>query len=422
MSLINSIKNNSLLVKNFSSLTILQVSNYLFPLITFPYLVRVLGPEKYGLVNFAAAFVAYFNVFTDYGFNLSATKDISINRGNQNKVNEIFSTVLVIKFILFIVSLILFSALVFTIPKFSASSDIYIYSFLIVFGTILFPGWFFQGMEKMKYITITNITVKVIWMILVFSLIRSADDVLLLVILNGCSFILIGLFSLILLVRIFKVKFILPSFSQIKTELINGWYVFVSTASITLYTTSNVFILGLFANNEVVGYFAAADKIRIAVQGLFGNAGQTVFPHLSKMFLDSKKEAAVFVKKYRNYSVSIAVVLTLILFVFAKPIVMIVLGNGYESSINVFRIILFLSPIMLLSNIYGIQVMLTLNYKKEFFRIILFAGAVNLILSFILVPLYLEIGTAIAVVITETIVTAGMIAFVTKKKLLATDV
>jgi PST family polysaccharide transporter len=409
---------NKTLVQNFSSLTILQFSNYLFPIITFPYLVRVLGPEKFGLVNFAAAFVAYFNVFTDYGFNLSATKDISINRNNPNKVNEIFSTVLVIKLILSVVSLMVFSLLIFTIPRFSANSEIYFYSFLIVLGAVLFPGWFFQGMEKMKYITVTNVTVKIIWTILVFVLVRSADDVLLLVILNGASFILIGVLSLILLIGIFKVKFIPPSISEIKLQLINGWYLFVSTASITLYTTSNVFILGLFAGNEVVGYFAAADKIRIAVQGLFGNAGQTVFPHLSKMFAESKKEAIVFVKKYRNYSVTVAVILTLILFVLAKPVVLIVLGSGYEPSINVFRIILLLPLIILLSNIYGIQIMLNLNYKKEFSRIILSAGIVNLLLSFILVPLYLEIGTAIAVVITETIVTAGMIAFVKRKKIL----
>jgi len=409
---------NKTLVQNFSSLTILQFSNYLFPIITFPYLVRVLGPEKFGLVNFAAAFVAYFNVFTDYGFNLSATKDISINRNNPNKVNEIFSTVLVIKLILSVVSLMVFSLLIFTIPRFSANSEIYFYSFLIVLGAVLFPGWFFQGMEKMKYITVTNVTVKIIWTILVFALVRSADDVLLLVILNGASFILIGVLSLILLIGIFKVKFIPPSISEIKLQLINGWYLFVSTASITLYTTSNVFILGLFAGNEVVGYFAAADKIRIAVQGLFGNAGQTVFPHLSKMFAESKKEAIVFVKKYRNYSVTVAVILTLILFVLAKPVVLIVLGSGYEPSINVFRIILLLPLIILLSNIYGIQIMLNLNYKKEFSRIILSAGIVNLLLSFILVPLYLEIGTAIAVVITETIVTAGMIAFVKRKKIL----
>jgi len=409
---------NIVLFKNFSSLTILQFSNYLFPLITFPYLVRVLGPEKFGLVNFAAAFVAYFNVLTDYGFNLSATQEISINRNNKQKINEIFSSVLLIKLALFFISGFVFIFLVLSIPKFSSNSLIYIFSFMIVFGTVLFPVWFFQGMEEMKYITFINIAIKTVWVVSVFLLIHSAKDVLLLVILNGSSFILIGLISLVILRIKFKIEFILPEMNEIKRQLTEGWYIFVSTASITLYTTSNIFILGLLTNNTIVGYFSAADKIRAAIQGLFQNASTAIFPHLSKLFQESKTSAIKFIKNYLKLSVSIAIIVTIIMFILAKPIVLIVLGNNYLSSVNVFRIIVFLPLIILLSNIYGIQIMLNLGYKKEFSRIILFAGIVNLILSVILVPLYFEIGTAIAVVITELIVTTGMYYFVNRKKIL----
>ncbi len=409
---------NKVLIQNFSSLTILQFSNYLFPLITFPYLVRVLGPEKFGLVNFAAAFVMYFNVLTDYGFNLSATQEISINRDNKGKINEIFSSVLVIKLSLFFIGALIFIMLVLSIDKFSSDSLVYIFSFLMVFGTVLFPVWFFQGMEEMKYITFINVGVKTLWVIAVFVFIKSQEDVLLLVILNGTSFILIGLVSLVILIIYFDVKFIIPHFKEIKKQLTEGWYIFVSTASITLYTTSNIFILGLFANNTIVGYFAAADKIRVAMQGLFQNASQAIFPHLSKLFQESKLSAIRFIKNYLKLSVSIAIIITIIMFILAKPVVLIVLGSNYLSSVNVFRIIVFLPLIILLSNIYGIQIMLNVGYKKEFFRIILFAGIVNLILSFILVPMYFEIGTAIAVVVTELIVTAGMYNFVRKKKIL----
>ncbi len=409
---------NKVLIQNFSSLSILQFSNYLFPLITFPYLVRVLGPDKFGLVNFAAAFVTYFNVLTDYGFNLSATQAISVNRDDKNKINEIFSSVLVIKSGLFLVGALIFLILVFTINKFSSDSLVYIFSFLMVIGTVLFPVWFFQGIEKMKYITFINISVKALWVLFVFLLIHSPSDVLLLVILNGSSFVLIGIVSQIIIRLKFKVEFVFPPYSEIKKQLVEGWYIFVSTASITLYTTSNIFILGLFANNTVVGYFAAADKIRIAIQGLFGNASQTIFPHLSKLFKESKRQAIVFVKKYLKFSMIASGILTVFTFIFAKEIILIVVGSKFIHSINVLRIIVFLPIIILLSNIFGIQVMLNLGYKKEFFRVILFAGIVNLILSFILVPLYFEMGTAVAVLITEIIVTAGMYGFVRKKKIL----
>jgi len=412
------LKKNKVLVQNFSALSVLQFSNYLFPLITFPYLVRVLGPEKFGLVNFAAAFVAYFNVLTDYGFNLSATQEISVNRENKEKINEIFSSVLLIKLSLFLVSGIIFAILILSIPKFSSDSLIYIFSFLIVFGTVLFPAWFFQGMEEMKYITFINVGVKALWVIAVFILIKSQEDVLLLVILNGTAFILIGLVSLVILKLYFNVKFIFPAFEEIKKQLTEGWYIFISTASITLYTTSNIFILGLFTNNTVVGYFAAADKIRVALQGLFQNASQTIFPHLSKLFKESQQHAIRFVKKYLKLTAIVAGVLTIITFIFAKEIILIVVGSKFIPSINVLRIIVFLPLIILLSNIYGIQIMLNLGYKKEFSRIILFAGIVNLILSFILVPMYFEIGTSIAVVITECIVTFGMYDFVRRKKIL----
>lgn len=413
--------NNKTLIENFSSLSILQFSNYIFLLITLPYLVRVLGPANYGLVNFATAFAMYFQIFTDYGFNLTATQEISVNRGNPQKINRIFSVVLVIKIILFFISAVIFAALVFAIPKFSTDSLVYLFSFLIVLGTVLFPVWFFQGMERMKYITIISLSVKSLWAVSIFVLIKSGNDVLLLILLNGISYILIGVISLIVIIIEFKIKFVIPKISEIKKQLIDGWNVFSSTASISLYTISNVFVLGLFAGNTVVGYFSAADKIRIAVQGLFQNASQSVFPHLSRLFVESKTAAVKFVKKYLKYGVTLAGITTIIIIIFSKVIVIVILGDKFLPSINVLRILMFLPVIILLSNIYGIQIMLNLGYKKEFSKIVFFAGILNLILLFILVPLFLEMGAAISVVVTECFVTIEMFYFVRKKKILEPD-
>ncbi|MCG6913284.1 oligosaccharide flippase family protein, partial [bacterium BMS3Abin03] len=138
------------LIQSFTSLSILQIANYLFPLIVLPYVVRVLGPAKYGLINFAAAFVAYFSLICDYGFNLSGTKTISLIRNEKEKLSRTFSAILTIKIIFVILSFLILVLVVFTIPFFKSNWDLYLLSFGIVLGTVLFPNWFYQGIEQMK--------------------------------------------------------------------------------------------------------------------------------------------------------------------------------------------------------------------------------------------------------------------------------
>src|SRR3989339_509467 len=157
-----------ILLGNFFSLSVLQVLNYLLPLITLPYLIRVLGPEKYGLIAFGTAFLTYFQLFTDYGFNLSATKDISINRENNKKISEIFSSVIIIKTVLMLFSFIIIFFIVTSFSKFNSQKEVYYLISLSLIGNVLFPIWFFQGIERMKYITYFNVIARVTATLLVF--------------------------------------------------------------------------------------------------------------------------------------------------------------------------------------------------------------------------------------------------------------
>lgn len=389
----------------------LQATNYILPLITLPYLVRVLGPEKFGLIAFAQAFIQYFNILTDYGFNLSATREISIYRDDKEKVSEIFSSVMIIKFGLLILSFIIMTILVFFFGKFRQDWLIYYLTFGMVLGQVLFPVWFFQGMEKMKYITYLNITAKLIFTVAIFVFIRQASDYIYVPFLNFMGFLVAGVLALWIVFKDFNVNFKLPSIRDIKHHLKEGWYIFISTMAVSLYTTSNTFILGLFTNNTVVGYYSGAEKIIKAIQGLLRPVSQTIYPHISKLASESKKKAIKFIRKTTLLVGGASFVFSLVVFIFADVIVNILLGNQYLESIAVLRILAFVPFIVGLSNIFGIQTMLTFDYKKAFSNILIVAGIINISLAFILAPLYQQNGISFSVLITEIFVTITMFIY-----------
>lgn len=403
------------LVQNIVSLGTLQFLNYIIPFITFPYVVRVLGPEKFGLVNFASAFVAYFNLITDYGFNLSATRDIAINKDDKVRISEIVCAVFLIKLILFFISLMIFSSVLISFEKFRSDPAIYLVNLTTLLGLTFTPVWFFLGVEKMKLITIPTLIVRSATTALVFLLIKSATDYIIYALLNGIGFILIGIIALIIMRFNIGIRFVVPELKEIRYQAKESGILFISTFSISLYTISNTFILGLFAPLNVVGYFAGADKIRAAVQNLLAPLTQAIYPHISRLFLESKPEALSYLRRVFRTAGLFSASCSLLLFLLAKPIVFLILGNRYYNSILVLRIIAFLPTIIFLSNLLGIQGMINLGFKKNFTRIIVLASVVNLILSFTLVPRYFEIGTAFAVLITELVVTSSMIVFMARR-------
>lgn len=386
-------------------------------MITLPYLVRILGPEKFGLVNFATAFCAYFALITDYGFTLSATKDISINRNNVDKVNSIYSSVMGIKIFLTITSAIIFTIIIFSFGIFSDELFLYLISFAGVIGTTFFPVWFFQGMEKMRYILFINISSRALTTSLIFVLVREQNDYLVLAALNALTLILVMIAGLYSVHKKFKTKFVFPSFESMKEQLKSGWSIFLSQVSINLYTSSNVFILGLFTNNTVVGYFTAADKIRSALQAMMNPLLQTVFPYVNHLLSVSSEAFINFNKKILRIALAGGITISLILFFFAADLVYLILGEGYSHSITVLKIIAWLPFLITFSNVTGVQTMLPLKRDKAFAIILLIAGVLNVVVSFIIVPVYFEIGTSVSVLITETFVTSSFLYYLLKRKI-----
>ena len=408
--MIGKYKNNKL-VKNFFSLSALQMVNYILPLITIPYLVRVIGPEKFGLLAFSTALITYFSIIVDYGFNLSATKEISINRDNRSKVVEIFSSVMTIKFILLIFSFVVLTIIVFSFDKFYQNYMIYYFTFGIAIGQMLFPIWLFQGLEDMKYITFINIFTKSIFTLAIFLFIKEESDFYLVPIFNSLGFIISGTIALYIIKNKFYISFKFQKFQIIKKYLKDSWYIFISNMAVSLYTVTTVFILGLFASNTVVSYYSAAEKIVKAVQSLLEPLAQAIFPHIGKISNNSKIKAIIFIRRITFYVGIFTFMMSCLLFFFAKDITLIILGDRFIESIKVIQILSFLPFMIGLSKIFGVQTMLNFNRQKAFSKILIFSSILNIILALIFVPMYHHIGSAYVVLFVETLVTISMFIY-----------
>jgi PST family polysaccharide transporter len=206
------------------------------------------------------------------------------------------------------------------------------------------------------------------------------------------------------------VKLTLPTIESIKHQLKEGWHIFISTVSISLYTTSNVFILGIFTNNTIVGYYSAAEKIVKAVQGLLMPVSQTVYPYISKLAIESKEKALNFIKKLAKLIGSAGFIISLIIFILSKPIVNLLLGNQYQQSIIILRILALLPFIIGLSNIFAVQGLYAFNFQWVVPRFVIPIGVFHVFLLLILTYFYSLVGTAISVIITETLITVFSVA------------
>jgi PST family polysaccharide transporter len=269
----------------------------------------------------------------------------------------------------------------------------------------------------MKYITYLNILAKSIFTVAIFVFVHEQSDFWIVPLLTSVGFIIAGILSLWIVKKEFNVNFRLQKMDTLKNTLIDGWHVFISNIAISLYTVSTTFILGLFTNNTIVGYFSAADKIITAFKGLIKPISQTLYPYISKKVKYSKKDGLLFIRKATKYIGIFTGFISVFIFIFAEFIVNLLLGSEYQNSIMILKIMSILPLLIGLSNIFGIQTMVTFGRKKAFSKVLITGSILNLILSFILVPLYHHYGSAVSVVAVESFITIAMFMYLQKNGL-----
>ncbi|MEA2018414.1 MAG: oligosaccharide flippase family protein [Campylobacterota bacterium] len=381
------------LLSNFLSLLTLQGANYILPLLTLPYLVRVLGMEKFGLLAFAMATIIFFKIITEYGFHLTATRDIAFNRDNRDKIIEIFSAVMIIKFLLLLVSFMLLVLLVFNIEKFYQYREVYFLTFGTVIGQVLFPVWFFQGMERMKYITFLNILSKLIFTIAVFIFIQEESDFYIVPLLTSSGFIVAGILSLFIIRKEFNIEFRLQGSLTIKTYFKNGWNIFIVELLPNLYNNFSTFFLGFFVSMEMLGIYSLAIKIIDILNSFIRIMRNVTYPFL----VNNISKFHIILK----VMVSTGLLFTFLVISLSHLIIPYIFGYSANESI-LYLYILSLSPFFLaITFSYGSNRLLILKKDKEMKYITYQYSIYGFIVSLVLIPMYGVLGASITLISTR---------------------
>ncbi|MFW1736289.1 MULTISPECIES: flippase [unclassified Acinetobacter] len=417
MSLRKFLKNKSVFLKNFISLATVQGLNYLLPLLTLPYLVRVIGIEKFGVLSLATAVMAFFIVITDYGFNYTATREISLNKSNNKELIKIFNSVMIIKVILTILSLGILAILICFVQKFNQYALIYWLTFGSVIGQVLFPVWFYQGVEKMQFITVINVISKVLSTLSIFIFIKSPEDYFLVPVLVSLGSIIGGIYSLHLIRKDFGIYFKLQTRQELFKHVKGGSNLFLTTMLSTVLTSSGLLILGFYASNTVVGLYAAIEKLFKAIVGLFAPITQALYPISCKQFQKDSCHQKQYLMKLIIVMILIALIISSSVALFAPVIITIFYGEKmvvYSYVLQIMMIWLFFS---VMNNVFGIQYLSAKKLDKFYMLAFIISGSITILMNLLLIPNMLIDGILYSMIIGEIILTVTMIVLIKGKQL-----
>ncbi len=352
------IKRYKVLIENFGYLSLLQVCNLLIPLITYPYLVHVLGEGVYGTIIYAQAIITYLSVFVNWGFNISATKSISIHRDNLTKVNQIFSSVYIAKtFFLLVVFLVLF--LLFLFPDIGKYKSLYLLSMWLCVYEWLFPVWFFQGMEKMKYIAILSFVSRLIFIAFIFWLVKDKDDYLWVPFLNGVGAIFVSLIAIFIIIRKFSVSFYWQPFRTLFFYTKDSTKLLMTSITGIIKDRTNTVVIGSVLGMNEVTYYDFVDKIVNVLSTVFYSVGNVLFPHYNR----SKNKS--FARKVLLLTTGIGILIYIGIGIFLTPFILFFFNPEMLASIPIYWI---LGPLFLMRHVsyyLGTVILISHNHVKE---------------------------------------------------------
>jgi PST family polysaccharide transporter len=390
------------IARNALSLYGLQGLSFLAPLITLPYLLHLLGPEGYGSIVFAQSLIGYGIVITDFGFNLTAARDISVAREDERRVAEIYWSTQAARALLLLLSACITAAVVALAPRLRHDWPVFAVCGVTLLGSGLFPTWYFQGLEKLRYTALLQAASKCLATAAIFLFVRSSQDLLLAALLMSCSQVLGLAVAIVLRIPAAPKRFYLPTLAAIRGALAGSFDMFLSTVSSSLYLNTNVFLLGLMAGTRQVAYYSVANRFVSAVLSLVSPVLQAIFPRASLLFATSPTNAWHLIRRVSWLLFPALILGSLLTILLAPQIVRILAGPSYAQAVPVVRIMAPVPVLVTAAGLLAQTIMVNMGLTRYLWRIYLAVGALNLAILPVLIHLFSANGAAASLTIAET--------------------
>lgn len=389
------------LVKNAVWNMIRVGSNVLFPLITFPYTSRVLGPAVKGEFEYVYAIVSYFILFANLGFPIYGIRETSKNRNSRKNLSDTVSAIFTANLLSVLCAILVYLILILIVPD-NEKLLFFVFGFSVVLSCIQFD-WFYQGVEDFKYITIRSIIIKALSLISLFTFVKNKDDLIAYAIIVVFGEFGNNIFNLLRIGKYADLKF---SLSNCSKHVKGASALFLGTVAVSIYVQLNTVMLGILDTKESVGYFSAGNKLIHMILSIITAMLSTVVPRITYQLGTGKKvEGNLLQLKVFYLTLYIGYPIFVALLFLADDVVMLLAGNQFRAAIPVLMILSILVIIIPLSNFFGLQVLFPI--KKEIYGTyaVVSGAIVNLLLNYVLVVNFSFIGIAISVVIAEFVVT-----------------
>ena len=402
----------STIAHNAASLYLVQACRKLLPLFTLPYLARVLGPSGWGDVAFTQSMGDFIAIFIEFGFLLSATRDLAQNRSSKEASGRIAVGTFGAQAVLATLGVVIALAVSTQVPLLSSHPRLL--SAGIIYGVAqgMSPIWLFQGLERMALAASLEVSSKVVALGAILLFVHSPSDewkVLAFQSLAPVVTVLVGFWMAHRLLTLY-----LPSLDMVRHSLRIGWPMFLLRSGAATYSTANVLILALFAPASIVGYFASAEKLAKAVTGLLMPIRDAFYPRLSHLATHSFAESQRLTRLSALIEVGAGLMLSVATFAGAHLIVGIVFGKTFEPAVTLLQILALHPFITSLSDAIGFQSLLPAGKEALVTKAIVAGGLANLAFAFVLAPRFLGKGMAVSVIVAEFAVCAVLVSIVAR--------